>query len=216
MGLHSGEPTRHEDGYIGLDVHRAARIAATAHGGQVVLSEATRLLVGSPLPAGVSLRDLGFHRLKDIEAPERIYQLTAAGLPEQFPPLKSLGPPVPTVGVTPGVHGFPGVLTSFVGRSVELAEVAELLARYRMVTVTGPGGMGKTRLAGEVAQQVAGRFADGVWLAELAGWQIPAWCRPRSRSRSESSTAAAGRCWRPSPRCWRHGRCCWCSITVSI
>jgi predicted ATPase/class 3 adenylate cyclase/DNA-binding CsgD family transcriptional regulator len=173
MGLHSGEPARHEDGYIGLDVHRAARIAATAHGGQVVLSEATRLLVGSPLPLGVSVRDLGFHRLKDIEAPERIYQLVATGLPEQFPPLKSLGPPVPTVGVTPGVHGFPAVLTSFVGRSVELDEVAGLLARYRMVTVTGPGGMGKTRLAGEVARRVAGRFADGVWLAELAGVADP-------------------------------------------
>jgi len=173
MGLHSGEPTRHEDGYIGLDVHRAARIAATAHGGQVVLSEATRLLVGSRLPAGVSVRDLGLHRLKDIEQPERIYQLIAGGLPEQFPPLRSLGPPGPMVGVTTGVHGFPAVLTSFVGRSVELAEVAELLDRYRMVTVTGPGGMGKTRLAGEVARRVAGRFADGVWLAELAGVADP-------------------------------------------
>jgi predicted ATPase/class 3 adenylate cyclase/DNA-binding CsgD family transcriptional regulator len=173
MGLHSGEPTRHEDGYIGLDVHRAARIAAAAHGGQVVLSEATRLLVGSRLPADVSVRDLGFHRLKDIEAPERIYQLVAAGLPDQFPPLKSLGPPVATVGVTPGVHGFPGVLTSFVGRSAELDEVAGLLARYRMVTVTGPGGMGKTRLAGEAARRVADRFADGVWLAELAGVADP-------------------------------------------
>jgi predicted ATPase/class 3 adenylate cyclase/DNA-binding CsgD family transcriptional regulator len=173
MGLHSGEPTRHENGYIGLDVHRAARIAATAHGDQVVLSEATRLLVRSRLPADVSVRDLGFHRLKDIEAPERIYQLVATGLPEQFPPLKSLGPPVATVGVAAGVHGFPAGLTSFVGRSVELDKVADLLARYRMVTVTGPGGMGKTRLAGEVAQRVAGRFADGVWLAELAGVADP-------------------------------------------
>jgi class 3 adenylate cyclase len=85
MGLHSGEPTRHEDGYIGLDVHKAARIAAAAHGGQVVLSEATRLLVEPRLPADVSLRDLGFHRLKDIEATERIYQLVAVGLQEQFP-----------------------------------------------------------------------------------------------------------------------------------
>ena len=89
MGLHSGEPVRHEDGYVGLDVHRAARIAAVAHGGQVVLSEATRQLAGSRLPAGASLRDLGLHRLKDIEAPEHIYQLVAAGLPERFPPLKS-------------------------------------------------------------------------------------------------------------------------------
>ena len=173
MGLHSGEPARHEDGYIGLDVHRAARIAATAHGGQVVLSEATRLLVGSRLPPGVSICDLGFHRLKDIEAPERIYQLAADGLQEQFPPLKSLGPPVATVGVTVGVHGFPAVLTSFVGRSGELDEVVELLARYRLVTVTGPGGMGKTRLAGEAARRVADRFADGVWLAELAGVADP-------------------------------------------
>jgi predicted ATPase/class 3 adenylate cyclase/DNA-binding CsgD family transcriptional regulator len=173
MGLHSGEPTRHEDGYIGLDVHRAARIAATAHGGQVVLSEATRLLVGSRLPPDASIRDLGFHRLKDIEAPERIYQLAADGLQEQFPPLKSLGPPVATVGVTVGVHGFPAVLTSFVGRSGELDEVVELLARYRLVTVTGPGGMGKTRLAGEAARRVADRFADGVWLAELAGVADP-------------------------------------------
>jgi predicted ATPase/class 3 adenylate cyclase/DNA-binding CsgD family transcriptional regulator len=173
MGLHSGEPTRHEDGYIGLDVHRAARIAATAHGGQVVLSEATRLLAGSRLPADVSLRDLGFHRLKDIEAPEHIYQLVAPGLAEQFPPLKSLGPPAPTIGMTAGVHGFPAVLTSFVGRSVELDKVADLLDRYRMVTVTGPGGMGKTRLAGEVARRVADRFADGVWQAELAGLADP-------------------------------------------
>src|SRR5215470_9387744 len=173
MGLHSGEPTRHEDGYIGLDVHRAARIAATAHGGQVVLSEATRLLLGSRLPADVSVRDLGFHRLKDIEAPERIYQLAAPGLPERFPPLKSLGPPAATIGMTAGVHGFPTVLTSFVGRSVELDKVADLLDRYRMVTVTGPGGMGKTRLAGEVARRVAGRFADGVWQAELAGVADP-------------------------------------------
>lgn len=163
----------HEDGYIGLDVHRAARIAAAAHGGQVVLSEATRLLVEPQLPAGVSVRDLGFHRLKDIEAPERIYQLVAAGLQEQFPPLKSLGAPVATVGVTAGVHGFPAMLTSFVGRSVELNKVADLLARHRMVTVTGPGGMGKTRLAGEVARHVADRFADGVWLAELAGVADP-------------------------------------------
>jgi hypothetical protein len=94
MGLHSGEPARHEDGYIGLDVHRAARIAAAAHGGQVVLSEAARLLVGPRLPADVSVRDLGLHRLKDIEAPERIYQLVAPGLQEQFPPLKSLAAPV--------------------------------------------------------------------------------------------------------------------------
>ena len=91
MGLHSGEPTRHEDGYVGLDVHRAARIAATAHGGQVVLSEATLAAGGLPLPAGASVRDLGFHRLKDISAPERIYQLAGPGLRERLPAAEEPG-----------------------------------------------------------------------------------------------------------------------------
>ena len=102
MGLHSGEPVRHQDGYVGMDVHRAARIAVSAHGGQVVLSDATRLLTQSRLPAGVSVRDLGVHRLKDLPAPERIYQLAGPGLAEDFPPLKSLGAasslPVPADG----------------------------------------------------------------------------------------------------------------------
>ena len=89
MGLHSGEPAQHGDGYVGLDVHRAARIAAAAHGGQAVVSDATRQLAESRLPGDVSVRDLGWHRLKDIEAPERIYQLIVAGLQERFPPLKS-------------------------------------------------------------------------------------------------------------------------------
>jgi hypothetical protein len=147
MGLHSGEPARHEDGYIGLDVHRAARIAAAAHGGQVVLSEATRLVVEPQLPAGVSVRDLGFHRLKDIEAPERIYQLVAVGLQEQFPPLKSLGAPVATVGATAGVHGF--LLPAaddvrILATSREPAGVAGE-ARYRLppLGLPEPGQMGK-------------------------------------------------------------------------
>ena len=91
MGLHSGEPSRHEDGYVGMDLHRAARIAATAHGGQVVLSGVTWALAHSMVPAELSVRDLGFHRLKDIDEPEHIYQLAGPGLAEDFPPLKSLG-----------------------------------------------------------------------------------------------------------------------------
>ena len=142
IGLHSGEPVRHEDGYVGVDVHRAARIAAVAHGGQVVLSEATRLLVAARMPAGVSVRDLGFHQLKDIAEPERIYQLVADGLPERFPPLQSLSAGVAAAGRA-GMHGFPPALTSFVGRQAELAEVMGLLAGSRLVTVTGPGGVGK-------------------------------------------------------------------------
>ena len=164
MGLHSGAPARHEDGYVGLDVHRAARIAAAAHGGQVVLSDATRQLAEPRLPADVSLLDLGFHRLKDIEAPEHIYQLVSVGLEERFPPLKSLG-----------VHAsLPVPVTRLIGRAGVVDEVAGLLDDRRLVTVTGPGGVGKTRLATEVAWRVAGRLADGACLVELAGVQEPA------------------------------------------
>ena len=160
MGLHSGEPARHEDGYIGLDVHRAARIAAAAHGGQVVASDATRLLAGSRLPAGVSFLDLGFHRLKDIEAPEHIYQLAAAGLAERFPPLRSLG----------AATSFPVPMTPLVGRGDELAALCATVARpqTRLVTLTGPGGVGKTRLALAAAARLHGAFPHGGYFVPLA------------------------------------------------
>ena len=168
MGLHSGEPTRHEDGYIGLDIHRAARIAAVAHGGQVVLSEAARQLVGSQLPPEVSLRDLGWHWLKDIGAPEHLYHVVAAGLEQRFPPLKSLG-------AQPSLPRLPVLTDSFVGRGRELAEVRRLIDSHRLVTLTGPGGCGKTRLATEVARELADgkdrrevSFADASPLADAA------------------------------------------------
>jgi predicted ATPase/class 3 adenylate cyclase len=160
MGLHSGEPARHEDGYIGLDVHRAARIAAAAHGGQVVLSEATRLLAESGLPAGVSLRDLGWHRLKDIEAPERIYQLVVPGLAERFPPLKSLG----------AQSRLPVPMTPLVGRERDLEQVHAALTRpgVRLVTLTGTGGVGKTRLALAAAASLDQVLPHGVFFVALA------------------------------------------------
>ena len=160
MGLHSGEPTRHEDGYVGLDVHRAARIAAAAHGGQVVLSDATWHLAQSRLPAGVSARDLGWHRLKDIEAPERIYQLLVPGLPELFPPLKSLG----------ARSRLPVPLTPLVGRERDLEMVRAALIRpeVRVVTLTGAGGVGKTRLALAAAASLDQAFAHGVFFIPLA------------------------------------------------
>ncbi|MGH3153731.1 MAG: protein kinase domain-containing protein [Streptosporangiaceae bacterium] len=164
MGLHSGEAAWHEDDWVGMDVHRAARIAAAAHGGQVVVSEATRLLAAARLPAGVSLEDLGWHRLKDIEAPERIYQLVGPGLERRFPPLKSLGTQT----------SLPVPMTPFIGRADAVEEVTGLLGSSRLVTVTGPGGVGKTRLAVEVARQLAGRFADGACLVELAPVTEPA------------------------------------------
>ena len=160
MGLHSGEPTRHEDNYVGLDVHRAARIAAAAHGGQVVVSDATRHLVESRLAADVSLRDLGWHRLKDIEAPERIYQLVVAGLPDRFPSLKSLG----------AQSRLPVPMTPLVGRERDLEQVLATLTGpgIRLVTLTGTGGVGKTRLSLAAAAALDQGFPQGVFFIPLA------------------------------------------------
>ena len=143
-----------------MDVHRAARIAAAAHGGQVVLSDATRQLVASRLPAGVSVLDLGWHQLKDIEAPERIYQLVAPGLEQRFPPLKSMS----------SGTGLPMAPTAMVGREHELAQLRAVVTRpgIRLVTLTGPGGVGKTRLALEAAAGLPDAFPDGIWWAALA------------------------------------------------
>ncbi len=160
MGLHSGEPTLHEDNYVGLDVHRAARIAAVAHGGQVVLSDATRHLVESRLAADVSLRDLGWHRLKDIEAPERIHQLVVAGLPDRFPALKSLG----------AQSRLPVPMTPLVARERDLEQVLATLTGpgIRLVTLTGTGGVGKTRLSLAAAAALDQDFPQGVFFIALA------------------------------------------------
>jgi predicted ATPase/class 3 adenylate cyclase len=160
MGLHSGEPARHEDGYIGMDVHRAARIAATAHGGQIVLSDATRRLTASRLPADMSLRDLGWHRLKDIEAPERIFQLIASGLEERFPALKSLG----------ARTSLPMPLTPLVGRDGDLEQLRTAVVQpsARIVTLTGTGGVGKTRLAVAAARSLSEAFEHGVFFVAMA------------------------------------------------
>jgi predicted ATPase len=146
-------------GYIGLDVHRAARIAAAGHGGQVLLSEATRALVAADLPEGVTLRDLGTHRLKDLQRPEQLFQLVLPDLPADFPPLNVLDR---------HAHNLPVQLTSFVGRARELAELQPLLLANRLLTLTGPGGTGKTRLALRLAADVVESFIGGVWLVELA------------------------------------------------
>jgi class 3 adenylate cyclase len=160
MGLHSGEPTRHEDGYIGMDVHRAARIAATAHGGQVVLSDPTRLLAANHMPTGLSVRDLGFHRLKDIGEPEHIYQLAGPGLRAAFPPLKSLG----------AQTSLPVPVTPLIGRDDDLEHLRAALGRpgVRLVTLTGPGGIGKTRLALAAAASLDTAFPHGVFFLALA------------------------------------------------
>ncbi|HEX6576862.1 MAG TPA: adenylate/guanylate cyclase domain-containing protein [Jiangellaceae bacterium] len=159
MGLHTGEGVLGGDDYIGIDVNRAARIAAAAHGGQVLLSEATRALVRHDLPAGVTLRDLGEHRLKDIAHPERLFDLVVDDLPNDFPPIRSLD-------VRP--NNLPLQLTSFVGRADEIARAVQLLRGHRLVTLTGPGGAGKTRLALEVAAEELSSFEDGAFFVDLA------------------------------------------------
>ena len=156
MGLHTGEPVVTSEGYVGMDVHRAARIAAAGHGGQVLLSQATRDLV----PAE-DVRDLGEHRLKDLSAPERVFQLGH----ERFPPLKSLRE-----------TNLPVPATQFLGRASELEEVISLLRdeSVRLLTLTGPGGTGKTRLALQAAAEVAEDVPDGVWWVSLAPLRDPA------------------------------------------
>jgi Adenylate and Guanylate cyclase catalytic domain len=155
MGLHTGTPHLGDEGYVGVDVHRAARIAACGHGGQVLVSAATAALAGTD-----GLRDLGAHRLKDLSAPERIYQLGDA----DFPPLKSLHQ-----------TNLPIASTPFLGREQELAEVGALLRRedVRLVTLTGPGGTGKTRLALQSAGGAADAFEGGVWWVPLAPLRDP-------------------------------------------
>jgi class 3 adenylate cyclase len=153
MGLHTGEGSPGGDNHVGLDVQRAARIAQAGHGGQVLVSAATRGLVEHALPQGVSLRDLGRHRLKDIAPPEHLYDLVIQGLRADFSPPR-------TLGARPRV--LPLQLTSLVGRAEEITEVTGLLDRTRLVTLSGPGGVGKTRLALAVAERVHGRFGAGV------------------------------------------------------
>jgi predicted ATPase/class 3 adenylate cyclase len=165
MGLHTGEGRLGGDDYVGIDVHRAARIAAAGHGGQVLLSEPARALVANALPDGVSLRDLGAHRLKDLPDPERIWQLDIDGLVQEFAPLRS-------IDARP--NNLPLPAASLIGRTAELAAVADLVRANRLVTLTGPGGTGKTRLGIAVGHHVLPEFEDGAWFVGLQD----AWDRP--------------------------------------
>jgi predicted ATPase/class 3 adenylate cyclase len=166
MGIHTGEAELTAAGPVGLDVHRAARIAAVAHGGQVLLSETAAALVQDSLPGDVTLLDLGVHRLKDLGRPERIFQLAASGLRSEFPPLQSLGNPTL-------LNNLPAELSSFIGREDELKDVRSLVQSTRLVTLTGAGGSGKTRLGLQVAADLLDDTGDGVWLVELAAVTDP-------------------------------------------
>jgi predicted ATPase/class 3 adenylate cyclase len=169
IGIHTGTGELDADGsYVGHDVHRAARVAGAANGGQVLLSEATSALVTGRLPDGVTLRALGSHRLKDLR-PERLSQLDVDGLPSEFAPIHSLD-------TRP--NNLPEQLTGFIGREQEIAEVRGMLERSRLVTLTGPGGTGKTRLSLQVAANVTDDFPDGVWFVALSSVTDPAMVLP--------------------------------------
>ncbi len=164
MGIHTGEPLRTATGYVGIDVHRAARICQVGHGGQVLLSRTTVELIADDLPADIALRDLGQHRLKDLAQPQHLYQVVAPGLPAEFPPLQSLDA---------HPNNLPIQLTSFIGREREMRDVAHLLERHRLVTLVGAGGSGKTRLALQVAAHLMDVYPDGIWWVDLAGLADP-------------------------------------------
>ncbi|MFI5035859.1 MAG: adenylate/guanylate cyclase domain-containing protein [Acidimicrobiales bacterium] len=161
MGIHTGEASEASTGLVGYEVHRAARIAAVAHGGQVLLSSAAAGLVEDSLPPDVALRELGLHRLKDLGRPETLFQLLAPGLRLDFPSLRSLdNPELP--------NNLPASLNPFIGRESEIGEVRRLVFESRLVTLTGAGGSGKTRLALQVAAELLDGSGEGVWLVELA------------------------------------------------
>lgn len=168
MGLHSGEAHLAGDDYGGFEVNRAARIAAAGHGGQIVISEPTRLLAGASLDAGLTVRDLGRHVLRDVPAPERLFQVDIPGLQGAFPPLRTS---------QPSTGNLPMRMTSFLGRAADLAELESLLERNRLVTLTGPGGIGKTSLAIELGRTWQDRVADGAWFVGLEAIDDPAMVR---------------------------------------
>ena len=171
MGLHTGEPLSAEEGYVGIDVHRAARIAAAAWGGQVIVSQTTRELIADDLPGGLHLRSLGEHRLKDLTAPQRLYQIVADDLPAEFPAPRSLD-------TLP--NNLPVQLTSLIGRDRELAEIDRLLEdpNCRLLTLVGPGGIGKTRLALHAAARRVEKHTQGVYFVPLTAVASPEFLVP--------------------------------------
>jgi len=171
MGLHTGEPQRSAEGYVGLDVHHAARIVSAGHGRQVLLSQTTRDLVQRDLPDGVSLQDLGAHRLKDLQHPSHLFQLVMAGLPAAFPPLKTLDA---------SHHNLPVQPTPFIRREQEVEAVQHLLARsgVRLLTLTGPGGTG---------QNTCGAAGRRRTQRRLPRWRV--FRRPGSHQRPRSGRA---------------------------
>jgi len=164
MGVHTGDAEAREGDYFGAATNRAARLMSVGHGGQVLVSTTTAELVRDRMPAEATLLDLGEHRLKDLIRPEHIFQLTHPDLPVEFPSLRSLDTFPNNLPVQP---------TSFIGREREIADTRRALASTRLLTLTGSGGTGKTRLALQLAAELLASFPDGVWLVELAALDSP-------------------------------------------
>ncbi len=169
MALHTGESELREHDYYGATVNRCARLRSIAHGGQVVLSQTTAQLVEEGLAESMSLRELGSHRLRDLQQPEQVFQLLHPCLPADFPALNSLDA---------HPHNLPVQLTSFIGREEEIDEISSLLSTARLVTLAGAGGSGKTRLAQEIGVSLIENYSDGVWFIGLAALSDPKMLRP--------------------------------------
>jgi predicted ATPase len=161
MGIHTGEASETSTGLVGYEVHRAARIAAVGHGGQILLSSSSAGLVEASLSSDLALRELGPHRLKDLGRPETIFQLVAEGLEAIFPPLRSLDNPELA-------NNLPTSLSPMIGRTVEMSEVRRLVVESRLITLTGAGGSGKTRIALQVGAEMLDGSGEGVWFVDLA------------------------------------------------
>ena len=202
MGLATGEAELRDGDYFGAVLNRAARVMAAGHGGQILLADSTAGLL-----SGVDLVDLGPRRLRDLPTPIGVFQVQAAGLRTEFPPLRALD-------VSPG--NLRPAATSLIGRESEVAELQAAVKAHRLVTLTGVGGVGKTRLALEVAARLADEFPDGVWFFELAAVTDPA-AVPDAVAAVLGITQQPGQSVAESrwPPRWRAGSGCWCSTTAS-
>ncbi|MFI5255440.1 MAG: ATP-binding protein, partial [Candidatus Limnocylindrales bacterium] len=169
MGLHTGEPWNASEGYVGLDVHRAARICSAGHGGQILASQTTQGLIVDDLPPGIDLLDLGVHRLRSLDVPQHLFQVTAPGLARDFPPPRT---------TDAGRNNLKLEVTSFIGRERELEQAARMVEQASVLTLTGPGGVGKTRVGMRLARVLLDRFEDGTWVVECGNLTDPAFVLP--------------------------------------
>ena len=183
MGLHTGEPVNASEGYVGLDVHRAARICAAGHGGQILISQTTRDLIAEDLRPPMGVIDLGAHRLRSLDSSQRLYQVSGPGLPRDFPPPRTTDAPRNNLKLE---------VTSFIGREREIEQASQMLEHSSILTLTGPGGVGKSRVGLRLARQLLGRFEDGTWIIECGSITDPDFVLPSVVS-AIGLTEAAGR-----------------------